>query len=415
MGRFRGRASSVPQCARPAVRGARLGEVHAGARAVRSPRPRRAGHRRGEERLAVPGTSASRRPAQRRTASCSRSPRTCSRRDTRWSSTPRAGTRRCWRPARRSPRPQGCRTGSSSCGSTTPPPCSPAWIARVPRPSQVASSSDPVPGTAWEHGTADRDDAGLAGAAGAARGRVRAAGRGPALLDELLREALTGLDRSRPTVTSLHTMVAWSVSRLRDPLFWGDVVQLGKTVLAAVLAWVVAAELLDLSQPFLAPWAALLVVHATVYRTFSRGLQQVAAAVVAVVAGVGDRPRVGPEHLGGGRAHGGVPGGRQRAVVPRRDHHRGHDRPRGADDRLQRRRDAPDPSPRHGHRRGGGAAGQRGRCGRRCGRAPPIAAMDRLDDGIGELLVDMARTLREGPTDTETVTEWMNRVARSRP
>jgi len=78
-------------------------------------------------------------------------------------------------------------------------------------------------------------------------------------------------------------MVAWCVSRLRDPLFWGDVVQLGKTVLAAVLAWVVAAEVLDLSQPFLAPWAALLVVHATVYRTFSRGLQQVAAAVVAVV------------------------------------------------------------------------------------------------------------------------------------
>jgi hypothetical protein len=26
---------------------------------------------------------------------------------------------------------------------------------RVPRPSQVASSSDPVPGTEWEHGTAE--------------------------------------------------------------------------------------------------------------------------------------------------------------------------------------------------------------------------------------------------------------------
>jgi uncharacterized membrane protein YccC len=39
-----------------------------------------------------------------------------------------------------------------------------------------------------------------------------------------------------------------------------------------------------------------------------------------------------------------------------------------------------------------------------------IAAMDRLDDGIGELLVDMARTLREGPTATETVTEWIDRT-----
>ncbi len=71
--------------------------------------------------------------------------------------------------------------------------------------------------------------------------------------------------------------------RLRDPIFWNDVVQLVKTVTAAVIAWVVAASVLELPQPFLAPWAALLVVHATVYRTFSRGMQQVAAAVVAVL------------------------------------------------------------------------------------------------------------------------------------
>ncbi len=71
--------------------------------------------------------------------------------------------------------------------------------------------------------------------------------------------------------------------RLKDPIFWNDVVQLVKTVVAAVIAWVVAASVLELPQPFLAPWAALLVVHATVYRTFSRGMQQVAAAVVAVL------------------------------------------------------------------------------------------------------------------------------------
>lgn len=72
-------------------------------------------------------------------------------------------------------------------------------------------------------------------------------------------------------------------SRIRDPIWWNDVAQLVKTVLAAVVAWVIAAEVLGLPQPFLAPWAALLVVHATVYRTFSRGAQQVAATVVAVL------------------------------------------------------------------------------------------------------------------------------------
>ena len=71
--------------------------------------------------------------------------------------------------------------------------------------------------------------------------------------------------------------------RLRDPIWWNDILQLAKTVLAAVVAWVIAASVLDLPQPFLAPWAALLVVHATVYRTFSKGIQQVAATVVAVL------------------------------------------------------------------------------------------------------------------------------------
>ena len=72
-------------------------------------------------------------------------------------------------------------------------------------------------------------------------------------------------------------------ARLGDPIWWNDVLQLVKTVLAAVAAWVLAASVLDLPQPFLAPWSALLVVHATVYRTFSKGTQQVAATVVAVL------------------------------------------------------------------------------------------------------------------------------------
>ncbi len=71
--------------------------------------------------------------------------------------------------------------------------------------------------------------------------------------------------------------------RISNPIWWNDVMQLVKTVLAAVAAWVVAASVLDLPQPFLAPWSALLVVHATVYRTFSKGTQQVAATVTAVL------------------------------------------------------------------------------------------------------------------------------------
>ena len=60
-------------------------------------------------------------------------------------------------------------------------------------------------------------------------------------------------------------------------------IQLLKTVVAAVIAWVLASQTFGLPQPFLAPWAALLVVHATVYRTFSRGLKQVTAAVLGVL------------------------------------------------------------------------------------------------------------------------------------
>jgi uncharacterized membrane protein YgaE (UPF0421/DUF939 family) len=72
-------------------------------------------------------------------------------------------------------------------------------------------------------------------------------------------------------------------ARLRDPIFWNDVVQLLKTALAAIIAWMLAHSVLGVSQPFLAPWAALLVVHATVFRSFSRGAMQVAGAFAAVL------------------------------------------------------------------------------------------------------------------------------------
>lgn len=72
-------------------------------------------------------------------------------------------------------------------------------------------------------------------------------------------------------------------ARLADPVVWADVAQVAKTVLAAVIAWVVAVHVFHLSQAFLAPWAALLTVHATVFGTVRRGVQQVATSVMGVL------------------------------------------------------------------------------------------------------------------------------------
>jgi hypothetical protein len=60
-------------------------------------------------------------------------------------------------------------------------------------------------------------------------------------------------------------------------------VQAVKAALAAVLAWLAAARLFDLAQPFLAPWAAVFIVEATVYRSLRSAGQQVSAVGIAVV------------------------------------------------------------------------------------------------------------------------------------
>lgn len=70
--------------------------------------------------------------------------------------------------------------------------------------------------------------------------------------------------------------------RRPDPGGLADWAQSAKTALAGVLAWVVATDILGLEQPFLAPWAAVLVVHATVFRTVSRGGQQIVATFLGV-------------------------------------------------------------------------------------------------------------------------------------
>ena len=73
-------------------------------------------------------------------------------------------------------------------------------------------------------------------------------------------------------------------ARLRDPVWWTNAAQLLKTVLAVVLSWLLATHVFHVAQAFLAPWAALLTVHATVYRSVRRGAQQVGATVIGVLA-----------------------------------------------------------------------------------------------------------------------------------
>jgi Aromatic acid exporter family member 1 len=77
--------------------------------------------------------------------------------------------------------------------------------------------------------------------------------------------------------------VATPLRRLRDPVVQADLLLVTKAAAAAVAAWLLAVYVFDLPQPFLAPWSALLTVHATVYRSISRGVQQVSATVLGVL------------------------------------------------------------------------------------------------------------------------------------
>ncbi|WP_158539971.1 FUSC family protein [Williamsia limnetica] len=60
-------------------------------------------------------------------------------------------------------------------------------------------------------------------------------------------------------------------------------IQAIKASVAALIAWVLAAEVFDFSQPFLAPWSAVFIVAATVYRSVRSAAQQLAASFIAVI------------------------------------------------------------------------------------------------------------------------------------
>ncbi len=68
----------------------------------------------------------------------------------------------------------------------------------------------------------------------------------------------------------------------RRPEVVTDMLQIAKTVIAATLGWWLSVWVLDSQMPFLAPWAALLTVHATIHRTLARGAQTMVASVAGV-------------------------------------------------------------------------------------------------------------------------------------
>lgn len=76
------------------------------------------------------------------------------------------------------------------------------------------------------------------------------------------------------------------MTHLRDiwnrPGFITDLLQIFKTVIAGTAAWWFAVTVLESPLPFLAPWTALLTVHATVHRSFSHGVQTTVASAIGV-------------------------------------------------------------------------------------------------------------------------------------
>ncbi|MGC0251395.1 FUSC family protein [Pseudactinotalea sp. Z1748] len=72
------------------------------------------------------------------------------------------------------------------------------------------------------------------------------------------------------------------VNRVRSPEFVTTGIQVLKSTIAATAAWWLAVAVFETELPFLAPWIALLTVHATIYRSLSRGLQTMVASAIGI-------------------------------------------------------------------------------------------------------------------------------------
>ncbi|MGM7668603.1 FUSC family protein [Microbacterium sp. A93] len=70
--------------------------------------------------------------------------------------------------------------------------------------------------------------------------------------------------------------------QVRTPGFFTATSQTVKGVIAATFAWWFSMFVLETEMPFLAPWTALLTVHATVYQSLSRGTQSAVSSFIGV-------------------------------------------------------------------------------------------------------------------------------------
>lgn len=104
------------------------------------------------------------------------------------------------------------------------------------------------------------------------------------------RHARYGIHAARREIAAL----AGSAGRIRRPgRERGLLIQAGKSAGAALLAWVVATYLLDSPVALMAPWVALVLVQATVYRSVLYGLQQLVAIALGAVLALGVQLIVG--------------------------------------------------------------------------------------------------------------------------
>lgn len=92
------------------------------------------------------------------------------------------------------------------------------------------------------------------------------------------RDAGTGT-RNTP---SPRVIADWVSNVVRKPEFLTDVLQILKTVIAGTAAWWFSTSVLESELAFLAPWTALLTVHATVHRSLSHGIQTTVASTIGV-------------------------------------------------------------------------------------------------------------------------------------
>ncbi|HEY4535537.1 MAG TPA: aromatic acid exporter family protein [Enteractinococcus sp.] len=72
------------------------------------------------------------------------------------------------------------------------------------------------------------------------------------------------------------------VRRLKEPETTADLLLAIKAVIAATTAWALSVGVLGTDVAFMAPWTALLTVHATVHRSLSRGVQTTVSSAVGM-------------------------------------------------------------------------------------------------------------------------------------